>query len=127
MEGGADRKSESGPDPDDSIQRIVESAERAASGIAELADSLVENASNVRREADQLVASLKDAAAKLSGSTARGLPIDAPSDGAQVLVAQLAVGGAGREEIEQRLHDEFGIEDTSGMLDAILGPEGSRG
>ena len=126
MERGADSKSESGPDPEESIQRIVESAEQTAAGVAELADSLVAYASDIKREADQLVASLKDAAAKLSGSTNLEPPINAPSDGARVLVSQLAVGGAGREEIERRLHNEFGIEDTSGMVEAILGPEGSH-
>ena len=35
----------------------------------------------------------------------------------------MAVSGASREEIEQRLRSGFEIEDTSEILDAILGPE----
>ncbi|MFI5025549.1 MAG: hypothetical protein ACHQCI_02195 [Solirubrobacterales bacterium] len=43
--------------------------------------------------------------------------------GARILATQLAVSGSSREEIEQRLRSDFDIEDTSEMLDAILGPE----
>ncbi len=45
------------------------------------------------------------------------------SAGARLLATQLAVSGASRAEIEQRLHSNFDIEDTSEILDAILGPE----
>lgn len=119
-----------GPEPATSIQPIVEHAERTAAEVSELADSLLEYAGNVKREADQLVATLRDAAAKLAGTAAtesevQGEPTGSPgpSDGAQVLVAQMVVGGGSRDEMEKRLHDEFGIEDASGMLDAVLGPE----
>jgi cell division septum initiation protein DivIVA len=48
-----------------------------------------------------------------------------PSDaaGARLLATQLAVSGSSREEIEQRLRSRFEIEDTTPILDAILGPE----
>jgi hypothetical protein len=36
----------------------------------------------------------------------------------------MAVSGSSREEIEARLRSGFEIEDTSEILDAILGPEG---
>ena len=42
---------------------------------------------------------------------------------ARLLATQLAVSGASREEIERRLRSSFEIEDTSEILDAILGPE----
>lgn len=45
------------------------------------------------------------------------------SAGARLLATQMAVSGAGREEIETRLRRGFEIEDTSEILDAILGPE----
>lgn len=45
------------------------------------------------------------------------------SSGARLLATQMAVSGASREEIEQRLRGGFDIEDTSEILDAILGPE----
>ena len=43
--------------------------------------------------------------------------------GARILATQMAVSGSSREEIEQRLQSGFDIEDTSEILDAILGPE----
>lgn len=45
------------------------------------------------------------------------------SAGARLLATQMAVSGAGRDEIEARLRSGFDIEDTSEILDAILGPE----
>jgi hypothetical protein len=48
-------------------------------------------------------------------------PADAA--GARLLATQMAVSGSSREEIEQRLRNQFEIEDTSPILDAILGPE----
>jgi hypothetical protein len=44
--------------------------------------------------------------------------------GARLLATQLAVQGSSREEIEQRLRNDFEIEDSDAILDAILGPEG---
>lgn len=46
-----------------------------------------------------------------------------PSDGARLLATQMAVGGSSRSEIENRLRNEFGIEDATAILDGILGPE----
>jgi hypothetical protein len=43
--------------------------------------------------------------------------------GARILATQMAVSGSSRREIEQRLRSDFDIEDTSEILDAILGPE----
>lgn len=43
--------------------------------------------------------------------------------GARLLATQMAVSGSSRGEIAQRLRTEFGIEDSNGILDAILGPE----
>jgi hypothetical protein len=45
------------------------------------------------------------------------------SAAARLLATQMAVSGADRAEIEARLRDGFEIEDTSEILDAILGPE----
>ncbi|HET9153236.1 MAG TPA: hypothetical protein VFN85_03880 [Solirubrobacterales bacterium] len=49
--------------------------------------------------------------------------VQADAAGARLLATQLAVSGSSREEIEQRLRNRFEIEDTSPILDAILGPE----
>jgi len=43
--------------------------------------------------------------------------------GARLLATQMAVSGSSREEIAARLRSNFEIEDTSEILDAILGPE----
>jgi hypothetical protein len=45
------------------------------------------------------------------------------SAGARLLATQMAVSGADRDEIEDRLRQGFAIDDTSELLDAILGPE----
>lgn len=42
---------------------------------------------------------------------------------ARLLATQMAVSGASREEIERRLRSGLDIENTSEILDAILGPE----
>lgn len=44
------------------------------------------------------------------------------SAGARLLATQMAVSGASRTEIEQRLRNGFEIDDTEEILDAILGP-----
>jgi hypothetical protein len=46
------------------------------------------------------------------------------SAAARLLATQMAVSGSTRVEIEMRLRNGFEIEDTSEILDAILGPEG---
>jgi vacuolar-type H+-ATPase subunit H len=43
--------------------------------------------------------------------------------GARLLATQMAVSGNSREEIELRLRNGFDIDDTTSILDAILGPE----
>lgn len=43
------------------------------------------------------------------------------SAGARLLATQMAVSGASRAEIEQRLRSGFEIDDTDEILDAILG------
>jgi len=61
-------------------------------------------------------------------------PVEAPAEaapagprsaasGARLLATQMAVSGAGREEIAERLRQGFEIQDPSEILDAILGPE----
>jgi vacuolar-type H+-ATPase subunit H len=51
-------------------------------------------------------------------SAANGTPA-----GARLLATQMAVSGASRDEIEERLRDGFEISDAGAILDAILGPE----
>jgi hypothetical protein len=50
-------------------------------------------------------------------------PTPGSAAGARLLATQMAVSGSSREEIEEKLRTGFEIEDTSAILDAILGPE----
>lgn len=50
-------------------------------------------------------------------------PKTSDAAGARLLATQMAVSGSSREEIDLRLRNGFQIEDTTAILDAILGPE----
>jgi regulator of protease activity HflC (stomatin/prohibitin superfamily) len=50
-------------------------------------------------------------------------PRNSGSSAARLLATQMAVSGNSRAEIETQLRNGFDIEDTSEILDAILGPE----
>lgn len=120
------------------LAAIVEAAEQAASKVIDNAEEQarrqIEEAS---ARADRIVAErLRDIADELDPPPAPRRenhlrPVDpeaAPgprstSAGARLLATQMAVSGSSREEIEQRLRSGFDIEDTSEILDAILGPE----
>lgn len=125
-------------------------ADNRISDLSELVDSLLGQALSLRQEAENLQAMLEEAKARLEPGEEpeqRGQPPEqrqaprlraveaeeaaAPAGeerrsdaaGARLLATQLAVQGSSREEIEQRLRNGFEIEDTDGILDAILGPE----
>jgi hypothetical protein len=125
------------------LAAIVEAAEQAASKVIDDAEEQarrqIEEAS-VR--ADRIVAErLRDIADELDPPSAPRRenhlrPVEPEADpevapagprstsaGARLLATQMAVSGSSREEIEQRLRSGFDIEDTSEILDAILGPE----
>jgi vacuolar-type H+-ATPase subunit H len=124
--------------------------------LADLTDSLIAQSEAIRRQSEQLLASLEEAkgliheggaataAAPAAGEGhSRGshlsavapveeeppaiaeqrAPARGTSAGARLLATQMAVSGSSREEIESRLRSGFEIEDTSSILDAILGPE----
>lgn len=123
--------------------------EGRTSGLAELIDSLLAQATSLRQEAERLQVSLEEARGLIEG----GEPADPPQQpeqpeppvlravsepeepqrgaddrrtdaaGARLLATQMAVSGSSREEIELRLRNRFEIEDTDAILDAILGPE----
>jgi cell division septum initiation protein DivIVA len=62
----------------------------------------------------------------VAGSEEPAAPVESPAAdaaGARLLATQMAVSGSSREEIEERLRNRFEIEDTTPILDAILGPE----
>jgi cell division septum initiation protein DivIVA len=134
----------------DAAQRlatIVDAAERAAASVIDEAEKeATRHLDEARDRADLIVAErLRELADELdppAGGERNGAPHLRPVDddtgsgdgeqrpgrrsasaGARLLATQMAVSGAGREEIEARLRSGFEIEDTAEILDAILGPE----
>ncbi|MEX0972589.1 MAG: hypothetical protein WDZ46_04955 [Solirubrobacterales bacterium] len=126
------------------LAKIVDAAERAAAGVIDEAEAQAQRQlDEAHKRADRVVAErLRELADELDPpgrSEPRGAhlrPVDpAPEDdgeappprsasaGARLLATQMAVSGAGRAEIEDRLREGFAIDDTSELLDAILGPE----
>jgi len=136
----------------DAAQRlatIVDAAEQAAASVIDDAERQAQqHLDEARERADRLVAArLRELADELDpGSSEKERrsghlkPVESPRDdgddevevlaprrsgsaGARLLATQMAVSGADRREIESRLRSGFEIEDTSEILDAILGPE----
>ena len=135
----------------DAAQRlatIVDAAERAAAGVIDGAEQQAQQyLDEARDRADRIVAErLRELADQLdppsAGERRTGhlKPVESPAEeeredgeelaprrsgsaGARLLATQMAVSGADRKEIDARLRDGFDIEDTSEILDAILGPE----
>jgi vacuolar-type H+-ATPase subunit H len=100
------------------IERARERADRiVAERLRELADEL-----DPAGEGERRVAHLKPVE-PVELATEEARPDRSGSAGARLLATQMAVSGAERREIEARLRDGFEIEDTSEILDAILGPE----
>jgi len=133
----------------DRIATIIDAAERAAAKVIDDAEVQArEELENAQARADRLAAArLRELADELdpqvhlstapqprlrpvesvevepSVDGAGATPRRAGSAGARLLATQMAVSGSSREEIEERLRSGFDIEDTSEILDAILGPE----
>lgn len=133
------------------IAAIIEAAEEAASKVIDDAEEEAQSyLDDARSRADRIVAEhLRSLADQLDPPTSgeRRMthlkPVEplAPEEaiepesaavsransgpaGARLLATQMAVSGSSREEIAARLRNGFEIEDTAGILDAILGPEG---
>lgn len=123
------------------LAAIVEAAEQAAAKVIDDAEEQARRQlSEAGTRADRIVAerlrALADELDPPASSQARephlrpvaNEPAPAPGPrssaaGARLLATQMAVSGSSREEIAARLHSSFDIEDTSEILDAILGPE----
>ena len=92
-----------------------------AERLREEADRIESQGSAGGGEAPRLRAVESPAAEKAAGPQP---PVaNGGSAAARLLATQMAVSGSSRGEIETRLRDGFEIEDTSEILDAILGPE----
>jgi hypothetical protein len=127
------------------LAEIVEAAEQAATKVIDDAEREARRRLEEADErADRIVAErLRELADEIDSPPAGEAPTvrhlepvepmaeeeEAPrrrsgSAGARLLATQMAVSGAERKEIEERLRNGFDIDDTSEILDAILGPEG---
>lgn len=139
----------SAADAAERLGRIVDAAERAAASVIDDAEQQAQRElDDARDRADRMVAErLRELADELDppGSAERrvghltpvetdGADVDggdvepltprrSGSAAARLLATQMAVSGADRAEIEARLRNGFEIEDTSEILDAILGTE----
>jgi hypothetical protein len=124
------------------LAAIVEAAEQAAAKVIDDAEEQARRQlSEAGARADRIVAERLRALADELDPPVSGRPEphlrpvaavpqpEAPagprsgSAGARLLATQMAVSGSSREEIAERLRNGFEIEDTSEILDAILGPE----
>jgi hypothetical protein len=143
----ANRPPTSVGDATERLAAIVEAAEQAASTVIDDAEKQArQTLEEAQARADRMVAErLRALADELDPGRDGDRPLLKPvesadpepeptsepagprrssSAGARLLATQMAVSGASREEIEERLRRGFEIEDTSEILDAILGPEG---
>jgi hypothetical protein len=124
------------------LAAIVEAAEQAAAKVIDDAEEQArQRLAEAGERADRIVAERLRALADeldpagVTGRTPHLQPVEsepgvqplhsgrAAGSGARLLATQMAVSGSSREEIEERLRTGFDIEDTSEILDAILGPE----
>lgn len=124
------------------LAAIVEAAEQAAAKVIDDAEEQARRRlSEANARADRIVAerlrSLADELDPPAASAPREPHLRSVSEsgtepapgprsgaaGARLLATQMAVSGSSREEIAARLRSSFEIEDTSEILDAILGPE----
>lgn len=138
-------------DAEKQAHRYLEEAEAEADRLvaerldeqSRLVESLISQAEELREQAERMVVSLERARVELgaeqggrpSADSSRRSHLSAveedpereesrgSSAGARLLATQMAVSGSSREEIEIRLRNGFDIEDPTGILDAILGPE----
>jgi hypothetical protein len=141
----AQRPPSSAADAASRLAAIVDAAERAAAGVIDDAEQQAQrHLEQARARADRIVAQrLRELADELdppsgerrsghlkpvapvvdAGDGAPPTPRRSGSAGARLLATQMAVSGASRGEIAQRLDRGFEIDDTNEILDAILGPE----
>lgn len=123
------------------LAAIVEAAEQAASKVIDDAEAqarrqLAEAGARADRIVAERLRTLADELdpppvppreAHLKSVEPSGAPAAAgrrsAAAGARLLATQMAISGADRDEIGERLRNGFDIDDPGEILDAILGPE----
>jgi erythromycin esterase-like protein len=84
--------------------------------LAERADELLRRATALRLRCQRMNERLEALARELPGPAS---PPD-PSEGIRVVAANLALSGAGREEVDSRLRETFGAVDSGPILDEVF-------
>lgn len=105
------------PDPPPPRLRKAEEPGRATPHLTPVEPQGTTEAPPIPPEAEPRVIAHPSAPASAHSS------ITASSAGARLIATQMVVAGSSRIEIENRLRNEFGIQEAGPMLDAILGPE----
>jgi ABC-type transporter Mla subunit MlaD len=102
-------------------QEAGQLAGKRARELSRLAEELITAASAVVKQSDEFLRALDQTAgtAADNGATVGEDTASPISDQARLLAAQMAVAEAPRDEIAQRLHEEFGIQDAGPMLDRM--------
>jgi hypothetical protein len=103
-----------------------------AAELLDQADLLTRLASELQSEARRLNGSLEDAAPRRErrfapaserrdeGASIEGEPDELPiSDGARLMITNLATTGTSREEILELMRNELGLEDAEAILDRL--------
>jgi hypothetical protein len=111
----------------DELLQLLDEAQRRIGGVAQSPIDAVPPAPNWSAQGEEPTSSAEDQPAQhlraVEPPPGQGMQGNSSFDGARLLATQMAVAGSGRAEIDSRLRNEFGIEDTGPMLDAILGEE----
>lgn len=113
----------------DELLQLLDEAQRRIGGVAQAPPDAVPPAPNWPAQSEEPTegpAAGEQPAQHLravESQPGQGMQGNSSFDGARLLATQMAVAGSGRAEIDSRLRNEFGIEDTGPMLDAILGEE----
>ena len=91
--------------------------------LAEVADDLLEQAAEIRRQWDRLGDTMRAAAADAPGDEGELQEHEAPATASVRLAAvDMAQEGATREEVDAYLREEMGVEDPAAILDEVFGP-----
>jgi hypothetical protein len=113
--------------PTDAVRLLLADAERVSRELAEMADQMVARAEAERRDAQRLIAALREAAEVLAADESdAAMPVEeapppaAAGDGARILARQMLANGADREEVERDLRSSFGIENADAVVASIL-------
>jgi hypothetical protein len=115
------------------------SANGNGKAVATLSDDLIARAKAIASRSDELLHLLEDARQRLLDPTEKPAPqrrfksesarktesarkskasskADGIPEGLRLLITQMSVAGAGRDEIAERLRDEFGVADPEPIL-----------